>query len=83
LEGKEKYNVEVSNRFVAIEDLVSEEESNSDWEMIRETITISAKENLCFHELQKHKPWFDKGYSKLLDGRKHFSGYWFQVKEME
>jgi hypothetical protein len=44
--GKEKYSVEVSNRFAALEDLDTEVEINSDWEMIREHIKISGKENL-------------------------------------
>jgi hypothetical protein len=36
VEDKEKYQVEVSNRFVAFEDLDAELEINSAWEMIRE-----------------------------------------------
>jgi hypothetical protein len=35
-EGKEKYRVEVSNRFAALEDLDAEVEINSAWETIRE-----------------------------------------------
>jgi hypothetical protein len=35
-----------SNRFVALEDLDAEVEINTAWEMIRENITISAKESL-------------------------------------
>jgi hypothetical protein len=34
-EGKEKYHVEVSNRFAALEDLDTEGEINNIWEMIR------------------------------------------------
>jgi hypothetical protein len=67
VEGKEQYNVEVSNRFAALEDLDTEVEINSAWEMIRENIKISAKESLGYYELRKHKPRFDKGCSKLLD----------------
>jgi hypothetical protein len=40
VEGKEQYHVEVSNRFAALEDLDSEVEINSAWEMIRENIKI-------------------------------------------
>jgi hypothetical protein len=36
----------------------------------REHIKISAKESLGYHELKKHKPWFNKGCLKLLDKRK-------------
>jgi hypothetical protein len=43
VEAKEKYHVEVSNRFAALEDLDAEAEINSAWETIRENIKISAK----------------------------------------
>jgi hypothetical protein len=38
VEGKEKYHIEVSNRFGALEDLDAEVEINSAKEMIRENI---------------------------------------------
>jgi hypothetical protein len=53
-----------------LEDLDTEVEINSAWEAIRENIQISAKESLGYFEMKKHKPWFDEGYSKLLDQRK-------------
>jgi hypothetical protein len=53
-----------------LEDLDAEVEINSAWETIRENIKISAKESLGYLELKKHKPWFDKRCSKLLDRRK-------------
>jgi hypothetical protein len=43
VEGKEKFRVEVSNRFAALEDLDTEVEINSAWETITENIKISAK----------------------------------------
>jgi uncharacterized protein YaaR (DUF327 family) len=53
-----------------LEDSDAEVEINSAWETIRENIKISAKENLGYFELKKHKPWFDVGWSELLDQRK-------------
>jgi hypothetical protein len=53
--GKEKYRVEVSNRFAALEDSDAEVEFNIVWETIRENIKISAKESLGYYELKKHK----------------------------
>jgi hypothetical protein len=50
---------------------------NSDWETTREKIKISAKERLGYIKL-KHKPWFDKGCSKLLDQRKQVKLQWLQ-----
>jgi hypothetical protein len=54
--------------FVALENLDAEVVINRAWETIRENIKISAKERLGY-ELKKHKPWFNKGCSKLLDQR--------------
>jgi hypothetical protein len=60
VQGKEKYGVELSNRFAALEDLDAEMEISSALETIRENIKLSAKENLSYYELRKHKPWFNK-----------------------
>jgi hypothetical protein len=68
VEGKEQYCVAVSNRFAVLQDLDSEVDIKSAWEIIRER--ISAKESLGYYESKKHMPWFDKGCSKLLDQRK-------------
>jgi hypothetical protein len=65
--GKEQYCVEVSNRFAALENLDAEVEINNTWEMVRENIKIAAKQSLGYFELKKHKPWFDKVCSKLVD----------------
>jgi hypothetical protein len=64
VEGKEKYHVEVSNRFAALEDLDAMVEINTIWEMIRENIKISGKESLGYYELKQRKPWFDEGCSE-------------------
>jgi hypothetical protein len=78
VESKEQICVEVSNRLAALEQSDTEEEIESDWEMIRENIKISAKESLVYFELKKHKPWFDEGSSKLLDQRKQAKLQWLQ-----
>jgi hypothetical protein len=44
VESKEKYHVEVSSKSTALEDLDTGVDINSAWKMIREIITISAKE---------------------------------------
>jgi hypothetical protein len=53
-----------------LEDLGAKAEICSAWEMIRENIKISARENLGYFELKKRKPWFNEGCSKLADRRK-------------
>jgi hypothetical protein len=77
-EGKEKYHVEVSNRFAALVDLDAEVEINSAWEMIRENIKISAKDSLGYYELRKHKSWFNEGCSELLHQRKQVNLQWLK-----
>jgi hypothetical protein len=66
VEDKEKFHVEVSNSFAALEDLDAVVEINSAWEMTGENINISAKVSVGYFELKKHKPWFNEGCSKLL-----------------
>jgi hypothetical protein len=46
--------------------------------MIRKNIKISAKDSIGYYELRKHKPWFDKGCSQLLDQRKQAKLQWSQ-----
>jgi hypothetical protein len=77
VEGKEKYHVEVSNRFAAQEDLDTEVETNSILETIKENINISMKDSLGY-ELKKHKPWHDERCSKFLDQGKQATLQWLQ-----
>jgi hypothetical protein len=45
VQGKEKYCVEVSNRFAASEDLDAEMDINSAWEMIRKNTTFQQRKS--------------------------------------
>ena len=65
------YQIEVSNRFAALENLSDSEDISRAWENIKENIRISAKENLGLYELKQHKPWFDEECSQFLEQRKH------------
>ncbi|PNF34643.1 hypothetical protein B7P43_G05860 [Cryptotermes secundus] len=75
---KERYCVEISNRFAALENLDTEVDVNEAWESIRENIKMSAKESLGYYELKKHKSRFDEGCTKLLDQRKQAKLQWLQ-----
>jgi hypothetical protein len=75
-ECEEKYCVEVSSRFAALEDLDAEVGINNACETIRDNINISAKESLDYYELRKREPWFDEGCSELLDRRKQAKLQW-------
>jgi hypothetical protein len=56
VEVKEKYQVEISNRFAALESLDECFDINNAWESIREKTKTSAKENLGYQKLKHNKP---------------------------
>jgi hypothetical protein len=56
IEVKENYQVEISNRFVALESSDESLDINNAWESTRENIKTSAKENLGYHRLKHNKP---------------------------
>jgi hypothetical protein len=78
IEVKEKYQVEISNRFATLETLDESFDINNSWESIRENIKTSAKDNLGYHNLKHNKPWFDDECSKLIDQRKQAKLQWLQ-----
>jgi hypothetical protein len=78
VEVKEKYQVEISNRFADLESLDESLDINNAWENIRENIKTSAKENLGYQKLKHNKPWFDVECSKLIDKRKQAKLQWLQ-----
>jgi hypothetical protein len=59
VEGTEKYQVEISKRFVALENLEESSDINSAWESIRENIKTSAKDNLGYYKLKLNKRQFN------------------------
>jgi hypothetical protein len=78
VEVKEKYQVEISDRFVALESLSECFDINNAWENVRENIKTSAKDNLGYHRRKCNKPWFDDECSKLIDQRKQTKLLWLQ-----
>ena len=78
LEVKEKYQIEIKNRFAALENLNVDEDVNRVWENIKENIKTSAKESLGLHEWKQHKPWFGKECVYFLDQRKQAKMQWTQ-----
>jgi hypothetical protein len=75
---KEKYQVEISNRFAALESLDTSFDINNAWKSIRENIKTSAKDNLRYQKLKHNKPWFDDECSKLIDQQKQAKLQWLQ-----
>jgi hypothetical protein len=54
LEVRRQYQLKISNRFAALENLNVSKDLNRAWENIKENIKISAKENLGLHEWKQH-----------------------------
>ena len=59
LEVRKQYQIEITNRFAALENVNEDEEINRGWESIKESIKISTTETLGMHEMKQHKPLFD------------------------
>jgi len=79
-EVKEEYQIEITNRFAALENLNDDEDVNRTWENIKENIQTSAKESLGLglHEFKQNKPWFDEECLGFLDERKRPKMQWVQ-----
>ena len=60
LEVWRQYQIEVTERFVALENFFDEEYINWYWYNIKENVKNSANKNLDLHELKQHKQWFDE-----------------------
>ena len=59
LEVRKQYQIDITNRFTALEKVSEDEDINRGWENIKENIKTSANECLGMHEMKQHKPWFD------------------------
>ena len=60
LDVRKQYQIEITNRLAALENLSDDEDINRAWEDIKENIKTSAKESLGLQELKQHKPWLMK-----------------------
>jgi len=52
---KEKYQIEIRNKFADFENLNGDENVNRTWENIKENIKTSAKDSIGLHEWKEHK----------------------------
>ena len=78
LEVRKQYQIEIKNRFAALENVSEDEDINRGWENIKENIKTSATESLGMHEMKQHKPWFDEECLGILDQRKQAKMQWIQ-----
>jgi len=67
LEVRKQYQIEIKNRYAALENLSDDEDINRAWENIKDNIKTSAKESLFMHELKQHKPLFHEECLGFLD----------------
>jgi len=75
-EVREQYQIEITNRFAALENSDDNEDVNRTLENIEENIQTSAKESLGLDELKQNKPWFDEECLGFLDQRKRTKIQW-------
>ena len=59
-EVREQYQIEITNRFAALENVNDYENVNRIWENIKENIQTSAEKSLGVHELKQNQAWFDE-----------------------
>jgi len=69
-EIREQYQIEITNRFAALENSDDDEDVNRTWENIKENIQTSAKDSLGLIEFKQNKPWFDEECLGFLNQRK-------------
>jgi len=60
LEVREQYQIKISNRFAALENLSDSVDIHGALDNITENIKTSVKDSLGLNELKQHKPWFDE-----------------------
>jgi DNA-binding transcriptional regulator GbsR (MarR family) len=69
LEVRKHYQIKISNKFAALENLSDSEDLNRAWENIKENIKSSVQESLNLYEWKQHKQWFDEECLRFLDQR--------------
>jgi hypothetical protein len=78
LEVRKQYQIDITNRYAALENVSEDEDTNGAWESIKEKIKTSATESLGMHERKQYKPWFDEECLVMLDQRKQDKIRWIQ-----
>ena len=79
LEARKQYQIKISNRYRALENLNDSEGINKAKENVIEHIKPSAKRSLGLFELKQRKLWFGDEYLRFLDQRKQAKVQWLQV----
>jgi hypothetical protein len=67
LDVRNLYTDEITNTFVALENLSDDTDINRAWENIKENSKTTPNDSLVLHELKQHKPWFHEECLGILD----------------
>jgi hypothetical protein len=79
IEVKEQYQIKISSRFAALENLDDNDvDISKTWKSFRENLKASATESMGYYDMKQHKSWFDEECYKLLDERKQAKLQWLQ-----
>ena len=62
LEVRKKYQIKISNRFAALENVSDSEDINRAWESVKQNIKMSATYILSLCEFNQHNPWLMKNF---------------------
>ena len=73
-----QFQIVLSHRFAALENLHDREEINRAWSNIKENIKISAKKTQGIYKRKQHKPWSDDKCSPFVGQRKQANMQWLQ-----
>jgi hypothetical protein len=84
MEDRKHYQINISKRSAAMDNLNDSEDINSAGENIKDNIKTSAQGSLGLYELKQQRSWFDEECSPFCDQRKQLicSGYRIQTKAM-
>jgi L-fucose isomerase-like protein len=76
--ARKQDQIEITNRFAALENLSDDEDINRAWKNMKENTKTSAKESLGLQEPKQHKPWFDEDDIGFFDQRKQTKVQWIK-----
>jgi hypothetical protein len=75
VEVREQYQIKISNRFEALQNLIDSKDINRPWKKIRISIS-EPNERLCLYQWKQHTPCFDDERSQISDQRKQAKMQW-------
>jgi len=78
MEVRKQYQINISKRSAALDNLNDSEDINRAGENIKDNIKTSAQDSLGLYELKQHKSRFDEECSPFCDQRKQAKMQWLQ-----